>query len=241
MSNTVKKLGGLPLNYVVFDVESTGLDMHNDVAIQLGYALVINKEIVDCSSYVADWTHGRPPDFCDWLDVRMKNTKKNMESKAGAGSYRHSLERMKSSGIPACDAFLGFIDTIEFCKSYNFSFVAHNGLKFDQPLLDKCAKQLWGETSGFNVGEKYFDTMALERGCQSMITPDSLDNWFSFTKRMINEGGKFYSSLSNHCDKKYNLIDKHNLRGSAHEADFDCKLTHHLFEEFRVMAERGNN
>lgn len=238
MSGIVKKLGGLPVNYAVFDIESTGLDMNNDVPVQLGYALVIDKVLIDCSYYVADWTHGKSPDFCDWLDARMQVTKKNMESKVGVGSYRHSIERMKTSGVPACDAFTEFSDVIDFCKSYNFSFVAHNGLKFDQPMLDRCAKELRGESSGFNVGEKYFDTMAMERGCQSMIAPSESDNWFSFTKRMISEGGRFYSSLSGHCDKKYNLTDRYNLKGSAHEADFDCRLTHHLFEEYRAMAER---
>ena len=68
-------------------------------------------------------------------------------------------------------------------------------------------------------------------------SPD--DSWFSFTNRLVHEGGKLYSSLDRHCSKKYDLINKHSLHGDAHEADFDCKLTHHLFEEFREMSDRG--
>lgn len=242
MARVVSHLGPLPSNYIVFDVESTGLDLSNDFVVQLGYAIVIDKELAECSCQVVDWTHNRPEDFCAWLENRMSVTKQSMESRNVGAFYKHSIARMKEFGVPAYDAFTHFMDITNFCKSHRFGFVAHNGIKFDQPMLDRNVKHLRGETDGFtfdNINRRYFDTMGLERGSQSRILPYPDDTWFSFTNRLVHEGGRLYSSLDRHCAKKYDLVTKHSLHGDAHEADFDCRLTHHLFEEFREMAERG--
>jgi len=243
MAKVVSKLGPLPTNYIVFDVESTGLDLSNDVVVQIGYVLVLDKAVVDCNCLVVDWTCNRDADFCRWLELRMETTKNNMESKnPGVSSYKHSIARMQKDGVPAYDAFTHFMDIVKLCKANKFSFIAHNGIRFDQPMIDRCVKQLRGEDESFNfqnLNSLYFDTMGLERGSQSKIIPNHVDDWFSFTNRIINEGGRLYSSLAKHCANKYDLVNKHALQGDAHEADFDCRLTHHLFEEFREMAERG--
>lgn len=242
---SVSKLGPLPVNYLVFDVESTGLDFNNDLVVQLGYAIVINKELIDCAHYIPDWTHNRDNHFCEWLENRMAITKKNMESRNPDSGvvYRHSTDRMKKCGIPVREAFTNFMDIIKICKAHNFSLIAHNGLKFDQPMLNNNIKQVLGDHEGFEfdkLGVNYYDTMALERGLYSRIDPYPDDNWMSFTGRLVTEGGKkIYSSLDRHCAKKYDLINKHNMTGSAHEADFDCKLTHYLFEEYRTMCEKA--
>jgi DNA polymerase III epsilon subunit-like protein len=243
MASVVARLGGLPKNYMVFDVESTGLDLSNDLVIQLGYALVMDKVLVECSSIMVDWTHSRDDEFCQWLDNRMTSTRNNMEAKnPGAGMYKHSVARLKEKGIPAYDAFTHFMDIVKLCRLNKFSFIAHNGLRFDQPMLDRCVKQLRGEDESFKldtVSGMYFDTMGLERGSQTKIMPTPSDDWYTFNHRLVYEGGRIFSSLDRHCSNKYNLVNKHSLEGSAHEADFDCRLTHHLFEEFREMAERG--
>ena len=167
----------------------------------------------------------------------------NMEAKnPGAGMYKHSVARLKEKGIPAYDAFTHFMDIVKLCRSNKFSFIAHNGLRFDQPMLDRCVKQLRGEDESFKLDTAsgmYFDTMGLERGSQTKIMPTQSDDWYTFNHRLVYEGGRIFSSLDRHCSNKYNLVNKHSLEGSAHEADFDCRLTHHLFEEFREMAERG--
>lgn len=240
----VSKLGPLPVNYLVFDVESTGLDLKNDLVVQLGYAVVINKKLVDCSHYIPDWTSGKDKHFCDWLENRMLTTKNSMESRnQGQGPmYKHSTHRMKAEGVPVAEAFTNFMDIIKICKANRFSLIAHNGLKFDQPILNNNIKQVLGEHESFEfekMGVGYFDTMAMERGLYSRIAPYPEDDWMSFTGRLVKEGGRIYSSLDRHCSNKYNLINKHSMSGSAHEADFDCRLTHHLFEEYREMCEKA--
>jgi DNA polymerase III epsilon subunit-like protein len=243
---SVSKLGPLPVNYLVFDVESTGLDFNNDMVVQLGYAVVVNKELVECDYFIADWTHNRDKHFCDWLENRMEATKANMQARSTSAElmYKHSIARMKQHGVPVHEAFTNFMDIIKICKSHNFSLIAHNGLRFDQPMLNNNIKQVLGDHENFEfekMGVNYFDTMAIERGLQSRISPFPDDNWASFTSRLVNEGGRIYSSLDRHCAKKYNLINKYNMSGSAHEADFDCKLTHYLFEEYRKMCEAAKS
>lgn len=238
----VSKLGPLPVNYLVFDVESTGLDFNNDLVVQLGYAVVVNKELVECAHYIPDWTHNRDKHFCEWLESRMERTKTSMQARSNGNEimYKHSTARMKKEGVPVHDAFTNFMDVIKICKSYNFSLIAHNGLKFDQPMLNNNIKQVLGDHEHFEfekMGVNYFDTMGLERGLYSRITPYPDDNWLSFIGRLVNEGGKIYSSLDRHCSNKYNLVNKYNMSGSAHEADYDCRLTHYLFEEYRSMCE----
>jgi len=243
---TVSQLGPLPVNYLVFDVESTGLDLKNDVVVQLGYAVVVDKKLVDCAHYIPDWTHGKDKHYCDWLENRMLTTKSNMDSRnpGQPSAYKHSIERMKTHGIPVQEAFNNFMDIIRICKSHKFSLIAHNGLKFDQPMLNNNIKQVLGDDEAFEfekIGVGYFDTMGLERGLYSRITPYSDDSWMSFMGRLVNEGGRIYSSLDRHCSNKYNLVNKYNMSGSAHEADYDCKLTHYLFEEYRSMCENAKD
>ena len=242
----VSKLGPLPINYLVFDLETTGLDFNNDLVVQLGYAIVMNKRLVDCDYFIPNWTHNRDHHFCEWLHNRMENTKKSMNSRNqdGTNSYKHSIDRMKNQGVPPVEAFTQFLDIIKICKSHNFSMIAHNGLRFDQPMLNSNIKHALGDHEGFEfekLGINYYDTMAIERGIQSRIDINPEDNWMSFTRRLVYEGGKIYSSLEKHCAPKYNLIKKYNMIGDAHEADFDCRLTHYLFEEFRSICESAKS
>ena len=206
----------------------------------------MDKKLVDCSYYIPDWTHDRDHHFCEWLENRMLSTKKSMDARAPGqpSMYKHSTARMKSHGVPVQEAFNNFMDIVRICKSHNFSLIAHNGLKFDQPMLNNNIKQVLGDHESFEfekMGIGYFDTMGLERGLYSRIQPYPEDSWMSFTGRLVKEGGKIYSSLDRHCANKYNLINKYNMSGSAHEADFDCKLTHYLFEEYRSMCEKAKS
>src|SRR4051812_46423786 len=63
----------LPSNYLVFDLETTGFDPNQDLIVEVGWAIVQDRQIVDYAGMLLDWTSFDPDnkDFHDWLKWRL--------------------------------------------------------------------------------------------------------------------------------------------------------------------------
>jgi hypothetical protein len=108
-------------------------------------------------------------------------------------------------------------------------------------MLDKHFQQVLDARFVLRDGE-YYDTLPLEKGVQLYPAIRPGETWLQFISRGYHLGGnKIRCSLDRHCAGKYYLHTKHNLDLSkAHEADFDARLTHLLFEEFRGIMNGGS-
>jgi len=229
----------------VFDVETSGLSPREDVVIQLGWALVEARAVVDRGAVVIDWTRVGDPAWVQRFEERVAQTRYNIERRTGGGfgmgdSWNFNLDRIRAEGCHPQTAFEQFLGLADDCRAGGFKFVGHFGLRCDQPMIDRCCREVLGPDRGFLLApDEYLDTMALEKGVQLGLPVQPGETWAAFIRRAYSAGGnKVRSSLSDFCVTKYNLDQRHNLDMSqAHEADFDAVLTHHLLEHFRGVME----
>jgi DNA polymerase III epsilon subunit-like protein len=235
------KLGALPENYLVFDIETTGLDINVDLPAQIGWAVIENNKVVDSGARFMNWTYNRSEQDIAWIADRVATTKRQFEYKNGfaTGSvYSVSMERMCAGENPE-KVLSDFYRLFSDCRKNNFGFIAHNGLRHDQPIIDRVINDMSSGEMRFRFKPNdYFDTLSLEKSVQ--IFPEILQNesWLDFARRAYHLGGyKVKGSLDRHCAVKYDLPNKHGLSMvKAHEADFDCVLTHYLLQEYREIA-----
>lgn len=239
------RLGPLPDHYLAIDVETSGLSPKEDVVIQLGWALVESRAVVDRGAVMLDWTRTQSPEWVGWFEGRVAQTRYNIESRTGGGygqgaGWNFSLARVRAEGCHPAQAFEQFLGLVDDCRAGGFKFLGHYGLRCDQPMIDRCCRDVFGTDRGFLLApDEYYDTMALEKGVQLGLPVQPGETWAAFIRRAYSAGGsKVQSSLDRHCAPKYRLAEKHNLDMSqAHEADFDAVLTHLLLEEFRAIME----
>jgi DNA polymerase III epsilon subunit-like protein len=235
-----EKLGKLPDSYLVFDIETTGLDLTIDIPGQIGWAVVENNKVVDSGSRTLNWLRGQPPEFHYWISDRIARTKNQFEYKKGVATgkvYGISVDRLRQGDIPE-KVLREFHSLVNECKKNGFKFIAHNGLRLDQPMLDRILSEIseGGMRLKFKPDE-YLDTLSIEKSVQLFPEISDEETWLDFCKRAYRLGGSSVKgSLDNHCSVKYDLAKKHNLdMNKAHEADFDCLLTHYLFQEYKEL------
>jgi len=236
-----KQLGALPACYLVFDIETTGVDVNIDLPAQIGWAMVENNKVVDYGARVMDWTVDKSAEDRSWIADRIARTKSQFEFKNGIATgrvYSVSVERMQTGEKPE-KVMSDFHKLVLDCRKNGFSFVAHNGLRHDQPIIDRIMCQISEGDMRFRFKpSEYFDTLSIEKSVQ--IFPDIHQNetWLDFARRAYHLGGyKVKGSLDRHCAVKYDLANKHDFSmDKAHEADFDCVLTHHLLQEYKAIA-----
>jgi DNA polymerase III epsilon subunit-like protein len=235
------RLGPLPDSYLVFDIETTGLDVNVDLPAQIGWAVVENNKLVDTGARFMNWTANSSKENYDWLVHRVATTKRQFEFKHGyaTGSvYSVSIERMAAGENPE-QVLSEFYRLFSECRKNGFGFIAHNGLRHDQPILDRVISGMSGGEMRFRFKPNdYFDTLSLEKSVQIFPDIDQNESWLDFARRAYHLGGhKVKGSLDRHCAVKYDLSNKHGLSmDKAHEADFDCVLTHHLLQEYKQLS-----
>jgi DNA polymerase III epsilon subunit-like protein len=236
-----KRLGALPSNYLVFDIETTGLDTNMDLPAQLGWAVVENNRVVDSGARFMNWLDDRSPEDVNWIEQRILRTKQQFEFKNGFATgnvYSVSADRMRAGEKPV-KVLSDFCKLVADCRKNGFSFLAHNGLRHDQPIIDRVMGEVSeGEMRFRFKPSDYFDTLSIEKSVQILPELSPNESWLDFARRAYHLGGyKIKGSLDRHCSVKYDLPRKHGLSmEKAHEADFDCVLTHHLMQEYKEIA-----
>jgi DNA polymerase III epsilon subunit-like protein len=234
-------MGSLPKSYLVFDIETTGVDINIDLAVQLGWAVVENGAVVDSGARFMNIAAGISREDMAWLENRVSLTKSRVEYKNGIPSgkvYAVSIERILSGENPE-KVLHDFYKLYQECRQSGMGFVAHNGLRHDQPILDRMLQTMSGGDLRFRFKpDSYFDTLSIEKAVQKFPELYERETWLDFARRAYHLGGnKVKGSLDGHCAVKYGLSEKHGLAmNRAHEADFDCVLTHHLLQEYVSLA-----
>jgi len=229
--------GKLPRTYCCFDTETTGFKKGVDVITEFGHVIVEDCKITSRYNVVVDWrNHKVVPDH--WLRERLDYVRESM-AKTGQ-HYTTSYERMADEGVEPDRAFDLYYEILQGLIDSGFYFVGHN-IAFDEEMIAY-------NMAGFYKREfvlpddRVFDTAAIEKGNQIYdqakalpIVGETMKDYF---KRLGRLGGAgVHSNLTRHCVEKYKLKEKYNLdMTDAHRAEFDARLTHYLFEEFRDMA-----
>lgn len=228
-----------PNNYLVFDVETTGVKFGEDLVAQLGYVLVRDRRPVDQGQVYLDWTREPAVDQA-WLKKRVESTRRHVETKDGrptGRTYKVSYEDMRRGMKPA-DALQRYFDLFLANRADGGFFVAHNGYHFDAKWIEEHFSTFIGERFRFDDFE-LFDTGMIEKGAQAAMCPwvgESVRDYSLRVSRIWLKG--VFWSLDGFCVPKYKLDEKMNTKtADAHDAAVDCLLTHALFEEHRREAE----
>lgn len=234
MTQVCRTIGPLPTDYLVIDIETSGLKIDEDIPVQLGWVLVADGRNFNSGHQLLDWS-----ETVDryWLARRMKYARQQVEfTREGLPTgqrYAFSLERLINYGRPALEVLGEFFRLYDQCTADGMAVVCHNGLSLDLAMLNRARQHFFSTPLR---AERYVDTMALERALQIDRLPVAGDSWRSFCERVYRAGGsKIKSSLLHHCRPKYKLGSTL-TQDLGHEADYDAVLTHELIEVYRNMC-----
>ena len=209
----------LPDDYLVIDVETSGLHPGNDCIIQVGICPVRGRQ-------PGDW-HG--------IYVQRPGLKLNPKVIEVTGITEKDLAE---KGVPAKMVFAEVFDLFSWYRDKGFMFVGHNVAGFDCPFFENDLLRN-GFKWKFDHSE-IIDTGGLVKGAQletRFREKESLrDYWMRI--RNIRARGVFWA-LDRYCIPTFKLDQKYGVdTKQAHDAGYDCWVTHLLFEEFRTMHER---
>lgn len=236
--NNVKELGRawrqtyglLPDDYLVFDLETSGLDSDRDVILQIGWVKVKNRKLVDRQVVTLNWCDLISGVEREILLHRLNHTNDAMY-KRGLG-FSWSLDRIKREGKDPITAFTSFAKNL---TSSPILF-GHNVWGHDYPFVDKCSLRLTGMSIGI-PDTRMIDTQALVKAAQSGAAPKVGESYRTYCTRAVKAGGsKFKSSLDRFCVPTLKLDSKYGVDVTKmHEADYDAYVTHLVVEEMRAL------
>lgn len=221
-------------DYFVFDVETTGPVVGEDLITQVGHCIVRNGVAVHRSARVLNWADcSLIPQ--DWLRQRMEKTKQAMEER---GREYHTTYESLRQGDDPLQVLSDYLDLFEHARFTKTPFVGHNAWQFDRKIYQFHFDRFLQESFEWDENE-ILDTGMIEKAVQLNSVPrsgDSLRDW-SLRVASVRARGVFWS-LDAHAVPKYGLAEKYGLdMQSAHDAGFDCYLTHLLRETYRNLFE----
>jgi DNA polymerase III epsilon subunit-like protein len=212
--------GKLPESYLVFDSETSGTNVARDRILQYGFAVVIRGDLVRCFNCMIH--HGQ--------DVKIE-----------PGALRvHGIDhaRMAREGARPEVLIPQILVMLETYRRQGLMFVGHNALSFDAPLVEAEARR-YGIDFRFQPNE-ILDTGALVKAIQTghyFAANDTLRSFAASVTATRNPG--VYWSLDRYCFNAFEL-EKYGLRkDQAHDAAYDCRMTHYVLVELRRRAAEG--
>lgn len=227
-----------PDDYLVFDIETTGLRRDEDLPVDFGWCLVRDREVCNHGNFVLDWT--RYPQLVEpaWLGERLEQVREKMAQRGDEWVYSPGYLREKGTDPLAV---LGFAHRLFYSnRRSGASFVGHNAWAFDCPILETVFLEYLGGRKDVEPfvfqGDEVYDTGGIEKGSQLGLYPfpeETLRTYFLRVHKQWAPGVKW--SLS-HCVAKYRLADRLPADGGLHQAGTDVMMTHLLFEELKQWA-----
>lgn len=230
-----------PDNYLVLDLETTGLSQNDDLIGQIGICVVEDRKPVKVQGTVLNWLRHPGVDHA-WLRKRLEDTKYGIEhDKYGQRNDRHyylSLERLAAEGQDPVPSLALCLELLREARRDKKMVIAHNGYNFDMPFLENAFRRFLGAEWRFGDNE-IFDTGMVEKASQLNLLPWQEESLRDYSKRVGRQRAKgVYWALDHHCVPRYNLDKKYGFdKNKMHEGGLDCLVAHYLFEEFRAQAE----
>lgn len=211
--------GRIPDDYLVIDVETTGLPNmdREEYVTQFGYAVVQGRQIVDNEATLLK----TPPGWINPEASRVTGITDEMIQRDGADPRAFYEELIK-----LFDLYRG-----------TSMFVGHNIAKFDCPFLEADLGH-YGHKFKFDMNG-VIDTGMMFKASQLFAAPSDGETLGQFFARVSEIRSRtrwnlVFAMRRLGLDMKYGInVDE------AHDAGFDCKMTHLLLEDLRQRAERA--
>ncbi|KKN28029.1 hypothetical protein LCGC14_0858410 [marine sediment metagenome] len=212
--------GKLPSSYLVVDLETSGLDWSRqvkpDVVVQIGFAAVRDRQLVRRDA------------------VYLKRPLGTM-SKGASDVTGITDEILIRDGIEPAEIYPKFVSLLQLYRKSGCMFMGHNIVSFDAPFLaaDLKRQQI---SFKFKPGE-YIDTGMIYKAVQLRTHPGPHESLHQFFLRVKNTRSRVKWRLALAIER-LKLHIEHNIDlNKAHDAGFDCWMTHLLFEELRRLSE----
>jgi len=213
-------LEDLPRKYLVLDCETSGVDKNNDSIIQVGYCAVDYGK----PQLMGSITINRPPGVVrDW-PIITKIT----------GLTQADLDvAMSPEAI-----FPRFMDMIKDWLDKDHLLVGHNFIRFDLPFFNRAFASV-GDTRRIPA-DRCLDTGMMVKASRLNLSMLPKESFRSFATRVdsIRRRGVYWS-LDRYCIDAYGLEKRGADRTKAHDAGYDCFMTHLLLEAMREQHEEA--
>lgn len=215
----------LPNDYLVIDIETSGLSPYNDLILQFGFLQYINGEIATRGS-----VYLKTPDVV--LDQYDNSNYVLKQKSAGAGYIDTAVVRERGQDPKevfalVCQLYRAMCNNIP-----NFVMIGHNVIGFDVPFLEIQAAKV-GVELHFDKTH-VFDTGAFFKANALRVAPDSdesIRDFFYRVKDIRAKGVKWnllFAAKQMGADKyAKEAMDK------AHDAEADVLITHFLYQQMR--------
>lgn len=225
----------LPSDYIVLDVETSGLDIGADYVLQMAQLVVRDRKIVHQSKVLLDWVGNGLLDAWE-LQHRMQTTARQME-KAGR-TYRVNYDDLCANGCDPRMVFDELRQTLAHAIEHGVGVVGHNYVRYDGPIISRHLLRFGHDPNATIVGGNVFDTGAIEKGRQLNLVPMYGEPMAVYASRVMDVRSRVKWKLDGHCADEYGLWARSGLSpADAHDALSDCHLTHCLFEGMRELLE----
>lgn len=227
-------LGTPPDDYLVVDVETTGIDVNRDLITQMGFCKVAGRNVVSRGSAILNWDQDNRIDQ-EWFRNRLQTCEREMRARGATCHMTYDV--VTRTGYNPQEVMEGFFAMIDEAVKEGQAIVGHNHVAFDIPLLQSHAARFL-DRSAFTVPiANTWDTGLTEKARQLLLLPSpgmTRDEFYSDVRRAYGRGVKW--SLDKVCVPTYQLSEKYDLDfKEAHEAEFDCLLSHLVLEEQRTL------
>ena len=245
------KIGNFPDDYVVFDLETTGTAFgskapvkgYHDLITQIGHCIVRNRKLGANDGLILNWyspeyqaLHEYPDVMSErWLSDSLARLEQIFTDKGRV--YQVPEARMRADGADPKYVLEFYHDLFTRSRAKALFFVGHNACSFDSRFLRYHFQHYLGKDFKFGANE-LLDTGMIEKASQMTASnlPWPGDTMRDWCERIYAVPQRIKWNLDHHCANKYQLAERFDLSGEAHDAGFDCLLTHHLFETYRDIA-----
>lgn len=234
----------IPATYIAFDLETTGLKIEKVFITQTGHLSTINGVPGEAVSTLLGWPNCNG---IDQIDLRTQLVEVEQDYARRGETYRFNYELLRNGGAEPLRVIELYHDTFSKHQSGGGYFAAHNGASFDTQVWQMHFRKYLDSDFHFNL-DRLFDTGLIQKSINLSYRrhtkgrtewfpqPGETMAWYYY--RTYNEFGHGFKWNLRATVEMYGLDKKYNLDlNEAHNADFDCIMTHLLVEKFRELAD----
>lgn len=221
--------------YVVVDIETTGLNPERNVIVEFGWLRAKDGLPFEHDNFIFDWRNEE--DF-DYIAADYAYALSKMKER-GSHVEEVDLADLCKIGKPVSECVDLMIDLFTQWDKERLPIVGHNLVGFERIFIEQFLSKY---DPFFSFPYSIIDTGLIEKAIQIdelPVDPD-LHPFYYFSRLSNMPVPGVYWNLDRHCIPKYGLVLDFGIDTSqTHKAVYDCLVTHFLFEKMKSLVGNG--